>query len=248
MENLEKYLYEWNSTEKIDMRLHSQSWKFYDALKKVGEKNGKEVKIDPQTIMKRKEVYSLGTEKVALERHVDGGIVGVDDGSVQTYVKLWSLVAYPWFKEALDMSKIWYQTINEVWLWHAIMWWNISNEIKSNYNYAANAVEYKLPLSDKEVEKKILNLIKDTISPYVWENYTIKIEDDIYIVPSTDDAKKNMIEHWNTFMSMIHEMTQESVVKKIQDGMKNIKDEYMTKYTKSQNEKKDNIDSLKSNL
>ena len=248
MENWEHYLYEWNSQEKIDMWLNSQSWKFYDALKKIGEKYGKEVKVDPQTIMKRKEIYSLWDEKVVLERHIDGWTVGVDDGTLQTYVKLWAMVAYPWFKEALDMSKIWYQTMDEVRLGHAIMGCGISDEIKSNYNYVTNAVEYKLPLSDKEIKEKIKNLIKDVISPYVWENYSVKIEDDIYIVPLNEDGKLDMQNHWDIFFSMIHQMTQELVIKKIQDGMKKIQNEYIVTYKKTQNENNNNINTLKWNL
>jgi len=57
--------------------------------------------------------------------------------------------------------------MDEVRLGHAIMGCGISDEIKSNYNYVTNAVEYKLPLSDKEIKEKIKNLIKDIISPYV---------------------------------------------------------------------------------
>ncbi|MEI8009509.1 MAG: hypothetical protein WCI00_09485 [bacterium] len=57
--------------------------------------------------------------------------------------------------------------MDEVRLGHAIMGCGISDETKSNYNYVANAVEYKLPLSDKEIKEKIKNLIKDVISPYV---------------------------------------------------------------------------------
>ncbi|MCX6824181.1 MAG: hypothetical protein NT085_03565 [candidate division SR1 bacterium] len=248
MEDIEQYLYEGNSEEKIDMWLNSQSGKFYDALKKIGEKYGKEVKVDPQSIMKRKEIYSLGDEKVALERHIDGGTVGVDDGTLQTYVKLGTMVAYPWFKEALDISNIGYQTINEVRLGHAIIGGGISNEVKFNYNYIANAIEYKLPLSDSEVKNKIISLIKDAITPFLGENYSVKIEDDIYIVPSNNEAKKNMLEHGDIFMSMIHEMTQDVIIGKIQEGMKGIKKQYIEKYKNSQQENTENINTLKKEL
>ncbi|MEI8009510.1 MAG: hypothetical protein WCI00_09490 [bacterium] len=40
-------------------------------------------------------------------------------------------------------------------------------------------------------------------------------------------------------------MTQELVIKKIQDGMKKIQDEYIVAYKKTQNENNNNINTLK---
>ena len=91
-------------------------------------------------------------------------------------------------------------------------------------------------------------MIKDVISPYVWENYSVKIEDDIYIVPLNEDGKLDMQNHWDIFFSMIHQMTQELVIKKIQDGMKKIQNEYIVTYKKTQNENNNNINTLKWNL